>query len=93
MDEETKSGPSTVSAHPSGRSREAIKTTINNEYKLARDGKEWLVLRSGREIMRTDNALEAYTAYADGRDAEMRRAIGDMLEKEGRNRYTGEPDV
>lgn len=38
----------------------------------------------------TDNPLEAWTRFVDRLDAKGRRRIGDVLERQGRNRYTGE---
>lgn len=38
----------------------------------------------------TENPLEAWTRFIDRLDAKGRRSIGDTLERQGRNRYTGE---
>ena len=36
-----------------------------------------------------ENPLEAWTLFIDLLDSRVRRRIGDMLEKQGKNRYTG----
>lgn len=36
------------------------------------------------------NPLESWTRFIDRLDAKGRRSIGDTLERQGRNRYTGE---
>ncbi|NBK18584.1 hypothetical protein D7Y41_26685 [Anaerotruncus sp. 1XD22-93] len=36
-----------------------------------------------------ENPIEAWTRFIDSADSRVRRRIGDLLEKQGRNRYTG----
>ncbi len=38
----------------------------------------------------SENPLESWTHFIDQTDAEGRRHIGDALERNGRNRYTGQ---
>lgn len=40
---------------------------------------------------KSENPLEAWTRFIDLLDARVRRRIGDELERDGKNRYTGEP--
>ena len=39
------------------------------------------------------NPLQAWTSYAELTDCLMRRRIGSALEKQGKNRFTGEEDT
>ena len=39
------------------------------------------------------NPLEAWTEYINRLDIMVRKQIGDMLAANGKNRYTGEPDI
>ncbi|HCA29003.1 MAG TPA: hypothetical protein DEP23_05275 [Ruminococcaceae bacterium] len=39
-----------------------------------------------------DNPLEAWTIFIDRLDAAGRRCIGDQLQSEGKNRYTGDAE-
>lgn len=39
-----------------------------------------------------ENPLEAWSCFIDTLDGRVRRRIGDMLENEGKNRYTGAPE-
>lgn len=38
---------------------------------------------------RTENPLEAWARFLDALDSSARRRIGDTLQAQGRNRYTG----
>lgn len=38
----------------------------------------------------SENPLEAWVRFIDRLDCRVRRRIGDKLERDGRNRYTGE---
>lgn len=40
-----------------------------------------------------DNPIEAWTSYVSLFDIAVRKRIGDMLEKQGKNRYTGLDEV
>lgn len=43
----------------------------------------------GQPRLVTDNLMEAWTRYMDTLDVVARRRIGNMLEKQGRDRFTG----
>ncbi len=65
-------------------------------YKL---GPVRLTQRGGQYVVNIDgepeaegiyeNPIEAWTRFIDSADSRVRRRIGDLLEKQGRNRYTG----
>lgn len=65
-------------------------------YKL---GEVNLTQRGGRYVVSIDgepdtggsyeNPLEAWTQFIDTVDCRVRRRIGDLLETQGKNRYTG----
>ncbi|MEG0273248.1 MAG: hypothetical protein RR639_04230 [Hydrogenoanaerobacterium sp.] len=61
------------------------------EVTLLQHGDEYLVHSgdSGKAISFT-NPLEAWSCFIVTLDCHVRRRIGDMLEHEGKNRYTGE---
>ena len=40
-------------------------------------------------LCKSDNLLEAWTLFIQNLDCLMRRRIGDRLEQQGKNRYTG----
>lgn len=65
-------------------------------YKL---GEVQLTQRDGRYVVSIDgepdaggsyeNPIEAWTQFIDTVDCRVRRRIGDLLETQGKNRYTG----
>lgn len=62
------------------------------EISLSFDGDFYTVeVEDLPELLRDfKNPLEAWTYFIDTVDGRVRRRIGDMLERQGRNRYTGE---
>ena len=57
-----------------------------------REGGEYFVTIEGEGARaRFTNPVLAWSCFVDVLDGRVRRRIGDMLEKEGKNRYTGEP--
>ena len=61
------------------------------EVHLWQDGDRYIVTVDGNDAAEAefDNPLEAWSRFADILDARVRRRIGDMLDRHGRNRYTG----
>lgn len=60
------------------------------EFSLSFDGEMYVVRIDGEPEERFFfNLLEAWRAFWETLDCRVRRRIGDMLEKQGRNRYTG----
>ena len=58
---------------------------------LATDGDAYIVtFPHEREAEAFANPIKAWATYWDAVDCAVRRRIGDMLEAEGKNRYTGE---
>lgn len=75
------------------------KTALQEEIMLYRLREVQLKQSGGRYIVSIDrepdaggsyvNTLEAWTRFIDTVDCRVRRRIGDLLEKQGKNRYTG----
>lgn len=63
------------------------------EIKLQQRGGRYVVIIDGEPEPRGDfeNPLEAWDCFMNIVDTRVRRRIGDMLEKQGKNRYTGLP--
>lgn len=53
----------------------------------------YIVKRPGGKTVKYQNPIEAWTYYVTIFDVAVRNRIGDMLEKQGKNRYTGFPEV
>lgn len=61
------------------------------EVELAAVGKKFIVnIASEGERGKFSNPISAWNCFIDVLDGRVRRRIGDMLEQDGRNRYTGE---
>lgn len=65
----------------------------NRGYLLLYDTiqKQYIFDRLGNKTT-YDNPIHAWNDYSQSLDIYMRKVIGDKLEKEGKNRYTGLPE-
>lgn len=62
-----------------------------NEYVAISDYKfDDVVTHTGREIYCSDNPIVAWNMYSEMVDIHMRKRIGDFLESQGKNRWTGD---
>ena len=61
------------------------------EVQLKQSGERYVVSIDGEPDTGRSyvNPLEAWTQFIDTVDCRVRRRIGDLLEKQGKNRYTG----
>lgn len=50
------------------------------------------VLESTLTECKSENPLESWSIFICRLDAKVRRRIGDELERQGKNRYTGQPE-
>lgn len=50
------------------------------------------VLDSTLSECKSENPLESWSVFLCRLDAKARRRIGDELERQGKNRYTGQPE-
>lgn len=64
------------------------------EVALARRNGRYVISVGGEPLAGEsyENPLEAWVRFLDIADCRVRRRIGDLLESQGRNRYTGEID-
>ena len=60
---------------------------ITLEYDASTEG--YIVKKNGVRSYISKNPIEAWSVYIDTVDTTVRKQIGDMLEKQGKNRYTG----
>lgn len=61
------------------------------EVELVQEGCAYIVRIAGEETRGSfTNPLLAWGCFIDVLDGRVRRRIGDMLEREGKNRYTGQ---